>query len=67
MTEYVLAVFIILRVELFQAHVVVVLVLMRQVRLVVSNNSIAVQNLIGHELALFCLLAFVNFSFFGHI
>jgi hypothetical protein len=57
--------------ELFQAKTVVLVVVgahvLREVSLVLSNIPIAIEYLVCNELILFCLLAFVNFGFFGHI
>jgi hypothetical protein len=57
--------------ELLKAKAVVLVAVaahvLREVSLVLANSSIAIEDLVGDELVLFSLLAFVNFSFFGHI
>ena len=56
---------------MLQAKTVVLVVaaahVLREVSLVLANIPIAIEDLVCDELILFCLLAFVNFCFFGHI
>lgn len=67
--QNVFVVFVVLGVELLQAKTVVLVAanVLREVSLVLPNCSIAIEDLVGHELICLSFLTFVNFSFFGHI
>jgi hypothetical protein len=68
--QNVLVILIALGTEMINAQVCLILIrtdILRQVLLVISHHPIAIQNLIGHELVLFRLLAFVDFCLFGHV